>query len=389
MRRCRRALPALLCKEKILKIAFVTNTPPPYRVPVFQRVARAPGVDFHGIFCARREPNRQWDLPPLEFEHTFLRERFLTVSGRYIHHNPDVLGVLRREAPDVVITDGFNPTHLYAFFYAWGTGRAHVAMTDGTDVSERGLGRVHRTARKLVYSHSRAFVPASMGGQRHYQGYGVPEEKCFTSCLCIDNEKFAPRPGEQKQFDFVFSGRIETVKNPVFALSVAVETAKRLKRKLSMLYVGAGSLEPIVRNAAALHGNYVDVHFHGFARQDELPALYRSARIFLFPTLWDPWGVVANEACAAGLPVLTSTEAGVAGELVRHGENGFICPLEASMWADRAALLLSRPDIYDDFSRRGLQLVGEYSYDNAASGIIDACRFALCDAEAGKVKLPV
>jgi glycosyltransferase involved in cell wall biosynthesis len=358
-------------------------------VPVFARVARTPGVDFRAIFCARREPNRLWDLPPLDFDHTFLRERFFTVSGRYIHHNPDVLGALRRFSPDVVITDGFNPTHLYAFFYAWGTGRVHVAMTDGTDVSEAGLGRVHKTVRRIVYARSLAFVPASMGGQRHYESYGISQDRCFTSCLCIDNDRFTPVPGEQKHYDFLFSGRIEAVKNPVFALSVAVETARRLKRKLSMLYVGAGSLEQIVRNAAALHGDLVDVHFHGFARQDELPALYRSARIFLFPTLWDPWGVVANEACAAGVPVLVSNEAGVAGELVRHSENGFICPLEASMWADRAALLLSRPDIYDDFSRRGLHLVSEYSYDNAASGIVDACRFALCEAGAGKVKLPV
>ncbi|NEX62714.1 glycosyltransferase family 1 protein [Noviherbaspirillum galbum] len=376
-------------KEINLRVAFVTNTPPPYRVPVLQRIARVPGVSFRAIFCARREPNRKWDLPALDFDHVFLRERFFTVSGRYIHNNPDVVGALRRFAPDVVVTDGFNPTHLYAFFTAWLSGRPHVAMTDGTDVSERGLGRLHRAARRLVYAHSAAFVPASAGGRRHYESYGVSPDRCFTSCLCVDNERFAPAPNQEKRFDFMFSGRIEAVKNPVFALSVAVEAAKRLKRRVSMLYAGAGGLEETVRNAAALHERFVDVHFHGFARQDELPALYRASRIFLFPTLWDPWGVVANEACAAGVPVLVSNEAGVAGELVRHGENGFICPMEASMWADRAALLLSRPDIYADFSSRGLHIVGEYNFDNAAAGLLDACRFALCEAEAGKVKMQV
>jgi glycosyltransferase involved in cell wall biosynthesis len=373
----------------MLRIAIVTNTPPPYRVPVFQRVGRMPGIEFQAIFCTRREPNRQWDLPPLEFDHVFLRERFHEVSGRYIHNNPDVVSALHRFAPEIVITDGFNPTHLYAFLYAWGRGWTHVAMTDGTDVSEQGLSRLHKAVRSFVYARSGAFVPASAGGRRHYESYGVPAERCFTSCLCVDNAAFTPVEAQPKQYDFIFSGRFEAVKNPLFAISVAVETAKRLGRKVSILFAGAGSLEETIRSAAALHEPLVDTVIHGFAAQRELPDLYRSARIFLFPTLWDPWGVVANEACAAGLPVLVSPEAGIAGELVREGENGFICSLDPELWAQRAAMLLVRPALYEDFSRRSLRLVGEYSYDNAAAGIVAACRFSLREIEPIKVRMPV
>lgn len=372
----------------MLRIAIVTNTPPPYRVPVFQRLGRMTDITFQAIFCAEREPNRRWDLPRLEFDHVFLRERFLTVNGRYIHNNPDVISALRHFAPDVVITDGFNPTHLYAFGYAWTRGLVHVAMTDGTDVSEQGLSRLHKLVRRFIYARSGAFIPASAGGQRHYESYGVPAEHCFTSCLCVDNAAFAPEPGQRKRFDFIFSGRIEAVKNPDFALQVAVEAAKRLGRKVSILFVGAGSLEESVRKLAASRSSLVDAQFHGFAKQRELPALYRSARIFLFPTSWDPWGVVANEACAAGLPVLVSPEAGVAGELICDGENGFICELNADRWAEKAVLLLSQQDVWDDFSRRSLCLVGEYTYDNAASGIAQACRFSFSAPEPIKIKMP-
>lgn len=373
----------------MLRIAIVTNNPPPYRVPVFQRLGRIPGIDFQAIFCSHREPNRFWDLPPMEFDHVFLRERFYLVNGRCIHHNPDVVGALFRFAPEVVITDGFNPTHLYAFLYAWGRGLAHVAMTDGTDVSEQSLGFVHKAVRRFVYARSGAFVPASIGGKRHYQSYGVPADRCFTSCLCIDNEAFAPKDGQAKQYDFIFSGRFEAVKNPLFAMDVAVETAKQIGRKVNMLFVGSGSLEESMRAAAKMHEQYLAAVFHGFAAQRELPSLYRSARVLLFPTSWDPWGVVANEACAAGLPVLVSKEAGVAGELVRDGENGFVCTLESETWAKRAAMLLMRPVLYEDFSRRSLRLVSEYNYDNAASGIVDACRFSLRETEPIKVRMPV
>src|SRR4051812_211697 len=100
------------------RIAIVTNEPPPYRVPVFERLGRMPGITFQVIFCSRREPNRQWDLPSMDFDHVFLQERITTFRGRYIHNNPDVVARLRAFAPDVVVTDQFNPTHLYAFGYA-------------------------------------------------------------------------------------------------------------------------------------------------------------------------------------------------------------------------------------------------------------------------------
>jgi glycosyltransferase involved in cell wall biosynthesis len=337
-----------------------------------------PDVELEVIFCSAREPNRQWDLPPMDFRHTFLREWFYSVNGRYIHHNPDVIPKLKRFSPDVVVTDGFNPTHLYAFGYAWMRGIVHVPMTDGTDVSERSLSKVHKIVRRMVYARSRAFVAASQGGRRLYESYGIPQESCFMSCLCIDNAAFrSSAQREGKRFDFIFSGRIEAVKNPLFALEVAAETARQLKRKTSLLFVGSGSLEAQLRAAAARQSHLVDTQFHGHAAQAELPALYRSARILLFPTSWDPWGVVANEACAAGLPVMTTPKAGVAGELVVNGENGFVDIPDLKKWGERAAMLLTREDTWQAFSRRSLALVSDYSYDKAAEGLFAACRYSL------------
>ncbi|RZI40194.1 glycosyltransferase [Herbaspirillum sp. HC18] len=368
------------------RLAIVTNEPPPYRIPVFQRVGRTPGITLQVIFCARREPNRHWDLPPFEFDHRFLRERISTVRGRYIHNNPDVILALRRFAPDVIVNDGLNPTQIYAFAYAWMRGIPHVPLTDGTFQSESGLSRVHKMVRRIIYARSAAFLSASMGGQRLFQSYGVPAERCFKSYLCIDNETYQrePRP-ENPEYDFIFCSRIVPEKGPMFALEVARATARRLNRKVRILFAGSGSDEARVREAAARMADSVDAHFHGFALQRELPGLYRSARIFLFPTHADVWGVVTNEACAAGLPVIVSPHAGVAGELVVNGENGFVCTLEADLWAEHAASLLDRQALWERFSRRSLALVKKYTFDNAAKGLVDACRFALASGERGKV----
>lgn len=362
----------------MLKIAIVTNEPPPYRVPIFNRIARMEGIDARVIFFTRREPNRNWNLPPLEFDHEFLRERIMTVKGRYIHNNPDIYSALKRFSPHVIVNDGLNPTNLYAFVYALLNNVPNIPLTDGTDVSEQGLSKVHKWIRQMVYSRSRAFLYASLGGMRLFQSYGADAGDCFRSHLCIDNSAYM-RDGlpSRREFDLIFCGRLVKDKSPRFALEVSVLLAKKLGRRVRLLLVGSGEEESSLRDAASHVTDLVDVHFHGFARQEELPLLYRSARIFLFPTLHDVWGVVANEACAAGLPIIVSPYAGVNGELIVEGENGFICELDQETWAERAARLLQDDALWEQYSQRSLELVQDYNFDNAADGIVAACRHAL------------
>jgi glycosyltransferase involved in cell wall biosynthesis len=366
--------PLTLRSNPMLRIALITNHPPPFRIPIYERIAQTPGIRLDVIFCSRREPNREWELPPLRFDHTFLRERFIAQGSNFIHNNPDVVPVLRRLQPDVIVTTGFNPTYLYAFGYALLRGIPHVPMTDGTDTSEAALTPAHRLLRRLVYARSRAFISASIGGRRLYETYGIGGERWFQSCLCIDNDAYLCRSeAPRKIYDFVFCGRIVRDKNPLFALEVARHVASRLGRRVGILFVGNGEQEEEVKAAAAAMADQVDVSFNGHAQQHELPDLYRSARIFLFPTARDVWGVVANEACAAGLPVIVSPHAGVVDELVIDGENGFVCELNSELWAERATRLLTHPELADAFSRRSTALVSRYTFDHAARGIIDAC----------------
>ena len=77
------------------------------------------------------------------------------------------------------------------------------------------------------------------------------------------------------------------------------------------------------------------------------------------------------------LPVLVSPYAGANGELLRDGENSFICPLDAGVWAERAVRLLVQPALQEAFSARSLELVRQYTFDNAAQGLLDACHAAL------------
>lgn len=357
-----------------LRAAIVTNIPAPYRVPVYALLAASPGIDLKLFFCSGREPDREWTLPPLDFAHEFLPQRMLAWRSRFIHFSAGVGRSLAAFAPGVVVTTGFNPTHLLACLYAHRHGAGHVAMTDGTMRSEARLGLLHRAARRRVYRHTQAFVGASEGSRALYRSYGIAEPLLFTSALCADNAAFeaASDNAGEREFDFIFCGRFASGKLPLFALDVAARASLRLGRRARLLMVGAGPLDADVRRAAARHAAAVDCVLPGFAAQNELPGHYARARLLLFPTTGDTWGVVANEACAAGLPVFVSPQAGAAGELVRDGDNGRVIDIDAQRWADAAAALLLDPAAWQRMSSRSRARVAPLTYVNAAAGLAAA-----------------
>ena len=359
-----------------LRVALVTNIPAPYRLPVYELLASVPGVALRVFFCSEREPDRAWNLDAFNFPSEVLRGRVWQRRGRYIHANPELWPALRRFSPSMVVTTGFNPTHLLAFAYARSHRLPHLAMTDGTLQSEAKLGAIHRLVRRLVYARTAAFIGASEGSFELYQSYGCKPQDVFKSHLCARNESFESALPNEREFDLIFCGRFVAGKLPSFALQVAVATAALMGRRVRMLFVGSGELDGQLRREAEQAEAAVSSSFAGFARQEELPALYSRARVLLFPTLGDTWGVVANEACAAGLPVIVSPEAGVAGELVRDQENGFVLPLDAAVWAKAAFQLLADSALCHRMSARSRDLVKPYTFRNAAAGLLAAIQHA-------------
>lgn len=361
----------------ITKVALVTNIPAPYRLPIYEGVARARGVELTVFFCSGREPDREWDLRAAQFKQVFLKEKFISVGGKFIHNNPDVWPALKAFKPDVVITTGFNPTFLVAYLYARLFGAKHIAMTDGTDFTESHLSVVHRWVRRWVYRGTSAFVGASLGSFRLYRSYGLPPKSLFQSHLCANNDAFLnAATNKDRPFDLVFSARFVPGKNPLFALDVAQGVARSLGRQVRLLLLGSGELQSPMEQAAHKMQDDVDVVFAGFVKQAELPDYLAKAKLMLFPTSIDTWGVVANEACAAGVPVMVTPMAGVANELVVNGETGFVCELNLARWVDQACEVLKDEALRSRLAAAAIERVKAYSFDHAASGILAAVKHA-------------
>lgn len=90
-----------------------------------------------------------------------------------------------------------------------------------------------------------------------------------------------------------------------------------------LVILGDGALRPLLESEAQALGLGDRVRMPGFLQYPELPTWYALAEAFVLASTSEQWGLVVNEAMAAGLPVLVSNRCGCASDLVRAGVNGY------------------------------------------------------------------
>ncbi len=98
-----------------------------------------------------------------------------------------------------------------------------------------------------------------------------------------------------------------------------------------------------------------------------LAALYRLASVFVFPSLYEGFGLPPLEAMAAGAPVVTSNVSSLP-EVVGDAAL-LIDPMDAGAIAEAMARVLSDPDLRADLIARGHARVQAFSWDRSVARI--------------------
>ena len=121
------------------------------------------------------------------------------------------------------------------------------------------------------------------------------------------------------------------------------------------------------------------MRFEGFRQYGELPGYYAGAGAFVHPAREEPWGLVVNEAMAAGLPVLVSRRCGCAGDLVADGENGFLLdPEDIGMMAGKLRQVAEMGEgERKKMGQKSREIVARYGPERFAAGLEEAVEAAI------------
>jgi len=358
---------------------IISDIPTPWREPVFERVHERLAGAVRVVYFKDNEKRRRWTFKMGSHPKTILKSFTLTVGDTERFFNPGIVPFLLGQRPRVALVFASikDPSAWLAVALCRLLGGKIALLDDSWLGRDRDIGRLRRWARRLMYSRfGDAFVGTSRRTLEMFRYYNsrIQETQCFLSHLVADNDYFEKRlAGRQpeRRFDVMFSGRVVKVKNPAFFAQVCAGIKARLGT-CHVLVIGGGDPKLTGQMQEIFEQQGVSAEFAGFISHDALPDYYAQSRLLLLPTSGDCWGVVINEAMAAGTPVITTEWTAASGELVLHERNGFVLPLEVQAWVSAASELISNGSKWESFSQCARETVKHFNYDRAAAGILDA-----------------
>ncbi|MHB8482651.1 MAG: glycosyltransferase, partial [Nitrospiria bacterium] len=318
-----------------MNLVILTNILTPYRILLFEQL-RCRVEKFTVLLLAEQEENRQWKLEKYRFRTEVLPGLHFKPRGYEIsfHLNYGVCSTLRRLNPDVVLSGGFAPANIAALFYCKLFRKKFIGWGELTLRNDLEKSLIRKTIRKWMTSWSNASIASSSEAREAFIYYGAKEKEILTSIMPIDVDYFHKKTdefrklSESKVFGKQISrpvllsvGRINRVKGYQELFKI-YRQIKQVYKEVSLLIVGDGPDKSHYEKFVRENG-LTDVHFTGFLQGNDLPKYLAIADIFVFHTLFDPFGAVLSEAMAAELPVVSSIHAAATQDLIEEGITGF------------------------------------------------------------------
>ena len=346
----------------------------PYTHVLYTRLAETLDRPLHVMACSARETARQWHLDENR------RYGFEVLPGIRWHRNtavnhylnPSVVTRLAALKPAVAVLNDFSPTMALAASYARLRRLPYGVRTDGVPETDPG-GRsgVHRWLRRAVVPGAAFGLGPSEGSRALLTRYGLRTTYTLSPLFPAWRAPPDTIPAAERPYDLLFCGSLnEELKGARFFTDVVLACAERGVRP-SVRVVGDGPLRSEME--ARLSAGGIEARFDGFLQQDALAAAYASARLFLFPSRGDVWGIVVQEALQSGTVVVASPHAGVAREVIEPAGCGLVRPLDRDAWVEATTALLGDPARQATLREAARHTLAAYTPERAA----DAYRAAL------------
>lgn len=305
----------------------------PYMADRFSALARASEVDFEVWIGRDTNPSRAWIV-----EAEARRFPYRTVPGVTVgqHRIGLPIGAMVREHPRLLITFHADPAVLLSVLQRVHPGGQLAYYVEKTFDTWTPRSRGKEVLKRLLFSGDVKFLTPGPDADSYLARYGVEPDRIWrlehavrhghlSSARRLRASRYSERDAQGLHgFVFLYLGRIWWQKG-IWTLLDAFERLAVAGRDVSLLVVGDGAdREPFVQ--AVADRRIPGVAVRDFVQQPALPEVFALADALVFPTRGDPYGLVVDEAMAAGLPVISSTNAGEIATRIIPGSTGLLVP---------------------------------------------------------------
>ena len=202
---------------------------------------------------------------------------------------------------------------------------------------------------------------------------GIERDYDFRRRYAMDNEKM-----------ILFMGRLVHEKG-VQHLIAAMPKILNGYHDAKLVIAGKGGMMDELKAQANALGLGEKVYFAGYINGKDVGKLYKAADISVFPSTYEPFGIVALEAMLAETPVVVSDIGGL-NEIVQHRENGMKSYAgNPNSIADSILELLYNPQLCANIVKKAKAKVrNEYNWNKIAQDTHFIYQKAICETQAEK-----
>ena len=396
--------PPLAKEHTRWRLLVVSSHVVQYASPIFRKMANDPRFDILVAYCSMQGVDSgvdpgfgvavSWDEPQLD------GYPWVHPPNQALHAGVDHFWGLLNPGLWKVIREGrFDAMYISGYFYASACiailgAKSHrvpiIFSTDGHNLrtwntQSRWKQRLKKLLTRRIYSLARIVLAGSSGTVSYLKGLGVPPERILLGRNVVDNQWWTERAAQVNR-DAVraswgippsacvalFCAKLQPWKAPqdVLEAFVRADVANSF-----LVFAGDGPLRAALEQRARDLDILQRIRMLGFVNQSQLPAVYRGADLFVLPSLYEPFGLVVNEAMLCGCAIVVSDRVGAKYDLVREGENGYVFP--AGNVDDLAAIfsdaLADRPKCarMGEAARKRMETWSPVEYVNAFSEAVE------------------
>jgi len=356
------------------RLLFITNIVNPYQLDLFDSLSEHYTLSV--IYFSETEKDRSWRLSwrSARYDSIILETGFLNRCVQKISHDLyfqlSLIPYLLRFSGSRIVISGsyYSPNTWLALFISKITGKKVYWMGDQINPRASTLKKTFKKIFLLpLFSMLDGLLAVGRVAAESYRGHGYRGPITVVShsinCQRFDGDR-KPNEGLVK---IVMPGSLIYRKGIDIGVKAFLEALNRVSESCELRVIGNGPLMSQFKNA---YRDYPQIKFLGFKNPEDVDQELLSADIFLFSTRYDSWGVVVNEAIAAGIPLVVSNQCG-ASELVGE-QSGFVCESEnISEFADALVRLIGDRCLRDSMSAHNLKMRYQYSSDNVAKILYD------------------
>lgn len=374
-----------------IKVALIHNIISPYRIPLFEELAKNTSIDLYIYFTSKSEENREWDVSKdHSFNYKILPGFILPIGvNAYFHINPTIITELLFGKFDVIISAGYSSFSNQIVQLMARILRTPFILWSGSTVNEPSkLRSLSLPLVKLIVKYADAYIAYGTNAKEYLVQLGAQRDKVFVSFNTVDTTFFGEQCVKCKSKKTILKNKFGINHENVIlyvgqlierkGVNYLLKTHEKLsdKHDVGLVLVGNGNQKQELMKLC--EDNAIDnVYFIDFVQKDVLPQYYAIADVFVLPSTEEVWGLVINEAMACGLPIITTEKVGASVDLVQNGVNGFIVKEKSS---DELTMALEKifvtNGLKDKMSKSSRENLHQgFEIKDTAKGFIDAIQF--------------